>query len=81
MIADESSTCTGGNSRQKGGNRRKIKLSYKKINKIASGIDLTKYNSKLRDRKIKEQEQIMGCFAIIIYDLQTNSIHKMKDKD
>ena len=52
---EESSTCTGDNSRQKAGNRRQIKLSYKKINKIATGMDLAKYSKNFQDKKIKEQ--------------------------
>ena len=31
--------------------------------------------------KIKEQAKIMGSFSILMYDLQTNNLHKMKDDD
>lgn len=37
-----------------------------------------KRNSKA---KINEQAKIMGSFCILMYDLQTDSLHKMKDQD
>ena len=30
---------------------------------------------------IKEQAKFMGSFAILLYDLQTDNLHKMKDRD
>lgn len=30
---------------------------------------------------IKEQAKFMGSFAILMYDLQTDNLHKMKDHD
>ena len=30
---------------------------------------------------IKEQAKIMGSFAILMYDLQTDNLHRMKDQD
>ena len=66
------------NSR-KGNNRRCIKLQYKKINRILNEIDLAR--SRKGSIGIKEQSKIMGSFAILMYDLQTESLHKMKDRD
>lgn len=66
------------NSR-KGNNRRCIKLQYKKINRILNEIDLAR--SRKGSIGIKEQSKIMGNFAILMYDLQTESLHKMKDRD
>lgn len=66
-------------SSHKGNNRRCIKLNYKKINRICAEMDLAR--SKRGSVGIKEQANIMGSFAILIYDLQTNSLHKMQDRD
>ncbi len=32
-----------------------------------------------RGAGIKEQAKFMGSFAILLYDLQTDNLHKMKD--
>lgn len=66
-------------SSRKGNNRRCIKLQFKKINRILNEIDLAR--SHKGSAGIKEQAKIMGSFAILMYDLQTDSIHKMKDHD
>ena len=65
-------------SSRKGNNRRCIKLNYKKINRICMEMDLRRGS---QSTKIKEQAKIMGSFSILMYDLQTNSLHKMKDND
>ena len=64
-------------SSRKGNNRRCIKLNYKKINRICVEMDLKRGSS----TNIKEQAKIMGSFSILMYDLQTNNLHKMKDDD
>ena len=64
-------------SSRKGNNRRCIKINSKKIQRICAEMDLKRNST----AKINEQAKIMGSFCILMYDLQTDSLHKMKDQD
>lgn len=64
-------------SLSKGANRRSIKLNFKKINRICAELDIAR--GRKGTKGIKEQAKIMGSFAILMYDLQTDHLHKMKD--
>ena len=64
-------------SSRKGNNRRCIKINSKKIQRICAEMDLQRCQS----AKIKEQAKIMGSFCILMYDLQTDNLHKMKAQD
>lgn len=66
-------------SSHKGNKRRCIKLEYKKINRICAEMDVAR--SRKGSAGIKEQAKIMGSFAILMYDLHTDSLRKMKDRD
>ena len=64
-------------SSRKGNNRRCIKINSKKIQRICAEMDLKRNSA----AKVNEQAKIMGSFCILMYDLQTDNLHKMKYED
>ena len=66
-------------SSRKGNNRRQIKFSYKKINKICAEMDVARGRS--NSSTADGQAKIMGSFAILMFDLHSDGLHKMKKHD
>ena len=68
-------------SRCGGTKRRKIKLNDKTIKRICNEVDIAcgRRGAKPGSSTFKEQAKIMGSFAIILYDLQTDHLHRMED--
>ena len=66
-------------SSRKGNNRRQIKFSYKKINKICAEMDVARGRSS--SSTADGQAKIMGSFAILMFDLHSDGLHRMQKHD